>query len=216
MLSFWKDENPGELTAQTGGDQQQQFLTVASRAKKVRRTTCLLVVLFAAGLLCLLFMIKTATPRQTEAGTADDTEAKIESALSRLTGIKAEIFSKMDGIVRKFYEFSNVQQIKVDELIKNPFARDSFLEALDEPVPDNPVDVAATRRRQAQQLAKDLRLSSIIRSEQDNCCMINNRLCYANDTINGFRVAAINEDSVVLQWGDNQSEPVTIVLKLSQ
>jgi len=37
---------------------------------------------------------------------------------------------RMDEIVKKFYEFSDVVQVKVNELVKNPFAVEGFAKDL--------------------------------------------------------------------------------------
>jgi hypothetical protein len=207
---------PGQTTAGPPHIPEPEYLTVAARGKKVRKTTYLLVVLFGAGLLCVLFMIKKSTPQKAQAQTNQTVEAQIEAALSSLMGIKAEIFSRMDGIVKKFYEFSDVQQIKVNELVKNPFERDLFLGSLERVSTTDAEDAALMRQRQLSQQAKELRLVSIIRSTQGDCCMINDKILYQGDSIKDFKVAQISQDSVKLEWGQNQSEKVSIVLKLEE
>ncbi len=42
-------------------------------------------------------------------------------------GRKRLTFNRTDEIVKKFYEFSDVQQVKVNELVKNPFKHEIFL-----------------------------------------------------------------------------------------
>jgi len=222
MLSYIKDQAPAESsmpsqTAPSPSDiRDQEYLTVATRAKKVRKTTYLLLVLFGAGLLSLLLMIKKSTPEEAQAQTSQTVEAQIEAALGSLMGIKSEIFSRMDALVKKFYEFSDVQQIKVNELVKNPFERDIFLGSLDKISTTDEADAALIRQRQLNQRAKELSLISIIRSPQGDCCMIDDQILYEGDSIRDFRVAQIGQDFVKLEWGQNQSEKVSIVLKLAE
>jgi len=222
MLSYMKDQGPAEsqtptaTTARPADMPEQEYLTVAARGKKVRKTTFLLVVLFGAGLLCLLFMIKKSTPQKAHAQTNQTVEAQIEAALTSIMGIKAEIFNRMDGLVKKFYEFSNVQQIKVNELVKNPFERDVFLGNLDKIPATDEDDAALMRRRRLNQQAKDLYLVSIIQSPDGNCCMINDQILYERDSIGNFNVAQIGRDFVKLEWGRNESEKIPIIMKLAE
>jgi preprotein translocase subunit SecG len=190
-------EAPGQV------QEQPEYLTVAGRGRAVRKTTYMLVGLFIVGLVCLWFMVRKSTPRQAGAAGREDTQ--IEQAISRLTGVSSEMFDRMDEIVGKFYEFSEVQQVKVNELAKNPFRHDMFVG-----------DLQALRMREssderARQTAADMQLLSIIESELGNCCMIDDRVLYEGDSIRGFRVREIRKTSVKLQ-----SEESEIELKLSE
>ncbi|MHC4423942.1 MAG: hypothetical protein ACYSWR_04665 [Planctomycetota bacterium] len=124
MLSFIREQEledslPQKPPASAGGTaadgtkeaQEQEYLTVAAHKKNARKSTMLLAALFAAGLLCLFFMIRKSTPQTTMAAAANTEQTQIEAAIARLTGVRSEMFDRMDGIVRKFYEFSDVQQI---------------------------------------------------------------------------------------------------------
>jgi len=211
----------GEKSApgNTQQKQGQEYLSVATRKKNVRKTTYLLAVLFAAGLLCLLLMIKKSTPQKAAADTADSAQTQIEVAIARLTGIKSEIFKKVDGIVSKFYEFSNIQQVKVNELAKNPFERDIFLGKLVENSDnekDQEISPEFIKQQKIRQQAEDLQLLSVIQSEQGNCCMIDDKILYEGDSINGFKVTRISNNSVSLKWEQEQSNDIKIILRLSQ
>jgi hypothetical protein len=184
--------------------QQAEYFTVAARGTIVRKTTYLLVGLFILSLVCLWFMIKKTTPRTAAAAASDQTQ--IELAISRLTGVSSEMFHRMDQIVRKFYEFSDVQQVRVNDLVKNPFKHETFLGDLRTGQRRNPNSDATTR-----QLAQDMQLLSIIQSDQGNCCMIDDRILYEGDSIRGFKVREIGDTAVKLQ-----SQESEIVLKLSE
>ena len=133
MLSFWRDQGPQDILQQnlpdappgqnqtSGQAQDQQFMTVATRDKKVRKTTMLLAVFFGLGLICLWFMIKKSAPPPAAAASTTAEESRIEMAMTRLFGARSEMFCRMDEIINKFYEFSDVQQVLTDELVKNPF-----------------------------------------------------------------------------------------------
>jgi hypothetical protein len=181
-----------------------EYLTVAARSSVVRKTTYLLVGLFILSVVCLWFMVKKTAPRTAAAAGGDQTQ--IELAISRLTGVSSEMFHRMDKIVRKFYEFSDVQQVRVNDLVKNPFKHDTFLGDLRAGQRRNP-DSDATAR----QLTQDMQLLSIIQSDQGNCCMIDDRILYVGDSIRGFKVREIGDNAVKLESKESE-----IVLNLSE
>jgi len=227
MLSFLREQGPedslvpkprkiaGKRAADsTKETQEQEYLTVATQGKQVRKTTILLAVLFGIGLLSLWFMIKKSAP-QTAAGSAGTEDTQIEMAISRLTGVRSEMFSRMDEIVKKFDEFSDVQQVQVGELVKNPFELEMFLDNVEETSDtegrSSDIEAERMRRQWLRQQTKNLQLLSIMRSDQGNCCMINDRILYEGDSIRGFKVCQIGDSFVKLE-----SEGVEIVLKLSE
>jgi preprotein translocase subunit SecG len=220
MLSFLREQGFGdsgvqETTKSSGGEpgdrrdlkspdssseKEQQYLTVAAQGKDVRKMTMLLAVLFVIGLLCLLFMIKKSVPQSATAASDSGEETQIEKAIERITGVGSELFKRMDQIVNKFYEFSDVQQVRVYELVKNPFERQIFLADGDE-IPDSTEAV----------LKKDLQLLTILQTDDGYCCMIDDKILYEGDTIKGFKVVQIGDDFVKLEL-----EGVQRVLKLSK
>jgi len=240
MLSFLREQGNGNLPAQKpdtavesapGDDaekpQEQEFLTVAAPGKRTRKSTILLAVLFIIGLLCLGYMIKKSTPKAASAASGVTEETQLEAAVARLTGVKSEMFSSMDEIVRKFYQFSDVLQIKVGELVKNPFKLEVFSATVkEEPrieikVPE--IDAEMVQQQQIRQKAKDMRLLSIMQSDRGNCCMVGDKILYEGDYIRDFKVRQIGDNFVKLEWNPNrnngslgtQSEPVEIMLNLS-
>jgi preprotein translocase subunit SecG len=225
MLSFMKEQGLQELQPQngaTGADdqQEQQYLTVAVKEKNVRKSTWTLAILFVVGMAGLLMMIKKSTPQSAQAGDIDVAEAQIETAIERLTGIRSEVFDRMDEVVTKFHEFSNVEQVQVNELLKNPFYYDMFLKLNAKPGKIQPVDMEKeARERMAKMLRKeagDLQLLSIMESPKGNCCMINDAILYEGDTIKGFKVGAIGNGFVKLICTQVETDNVEIILKLGQ
>lgn len=242
MLSFLQEQSSGELWAQkTNGtvaepgssvnqSEDQEYLTVAEHGKRTRRSTIVLAVLFIIGLCCLWFMIKKSTPQAASAGAKDGEELKLESAIERLTGVKTEVFGRMDQIVSKFYEFSDVLQVQVGELVKNPFRLELFwdgakneIEAQDT-TPE--IDVEELWKQQIKQKAEELELSSIMQSNSDygNCCMIGSNILYEGDSVEGFKVVKIGDDFVKLEWESKaddmrfggQAKNVEVILKMSK
>jgi len=237
MLSFLREQGGADVPSQkdniaaentsAGGvepSQNEQYLTVASKAR-TRRSTILLAVLFIAGLSCLWFMIKKSTPSAAVALTVDTEEVQVEAALSRLTGFKTELFKRMDEIVTKFYEFSNVLQVKVEELSKNPFALEiQIAKPKDEPkVEKKPqIDYVLAWREEIEKKAQAFELLSIVQSDKGKCCMIGDVILRKGDSLQGFKVYEIGEDFAKLKWEPEQdnrpsgaeNEVIEIVLKL--
>lgn len=225
MLSFLRDPNIGELPADEAARNSQEnnnaknkdheYFTVASHGKAARKSTTILAVLFIIGLVCLWFMIKKSAPEAASASEAVPEETQIETAIARLTGIKSEMFTSMDEIVSKFYEFSDVLQVKVEELRKNPFQFETFLSNLKNktPVVEKPIEIdpEAIWERQIRQKAKEMHLDSIMQSDMGKCCMINNKILYAGNSIDDFKVLQIEDDQVKLESGG-----VEVVLTLTK
>jgi len=204
----------------------QEYLTVAANSQNLRRSTALVAVLVGIGLVCLLLMIRKSQPQAASAGEVQGDQTKIEAAISRLTGVRSEMADRMDEIVRKFYEFSDVVQVKVDELVKNPFEVEGFAKDLNTAATGNDPQVQAEliRRQRLQQQASTLKLLSIMRSDQGDCCMINDQILRAGEVIEGFRIARIGGNAVELLWlpegatgaDVSSTDEMKIVLKLSE
>ena len=219
MLNYLRNPNeelPAEQEANANAVTQEDkdCLTVATKGKDVRRSTVILSVLFIIGLICLGIMIKKSAPQSAVAKTQSNTEElQLEVAIAKLTGIKSEMFNRMDEIVNKFYEFSDVFQVQVGELVKNPFQLESFIEQMNENSNDErpSINVEMMVREQIKLKAKDLKLYSTMESEKGVCCMINNKILYEGESIEDFIVKKINDDNVILQM-----EGIETTLKMSK
>jgi preprotein translocase subunit SecG len=225
MLSFWRDQGPQDILGQnvpdtaqgqnqaSGQAQDEQFMTVATRGKNVRKTTMLLAVFFVLGLVCLWLMIKKSAPPPAAAASTATEESRIEMAMKRLFGARSEMFSRMDEIINKFYEFSDVQQVLTNELVKNPFELRILLARIKKGLEQAPpqYDPELMRRLELIQQAEAMRLLSIIKSDRGNGCMIDvaGKILREGDTIKDFEIRQIGDDSVKLMSGD-----VEVVLKL--
>jgi len=185
----------------------QEYVTVAARQKQVRKTTILLAVLFGIAAVCLWFMIKKSTP-QAATGSVGSEGTQIEKVVTRLTGVRSEMFNRMGEIVKKFYEFTNVQQVDVHELVKNPFELET-LTGNEAKVFNR--DAEMMRQQRLRQQTKNMQLLSIMQSDQGRCCMIDDRILYEGDSIRSFEVRKISDTFVKLGSGD-----LEIVLRLSE
>ena len=226
MLSFLRDQSLEDLPAEkkmkttaekapgdgTEKSQESEYLTVASHGKQVRKSTTLLAVLFIIGLLCLWFMIKKSAPQAASAAAGKTEDTLIETAIARLTGVKSAMFGKMDEIVGKFYEFSDVPQVKVNELAKNPFELETFSTKLKEKPGAEGNEIDANKLwQQMRRRSQGMQLWSIVQSDEGNRCMIDDKILFEGDSIKGFKVRQIGDIFVKLE-----SNGVEIVLKLSE
>jgi hypothetical protein len=148
-------------------------------------------------------MIKRSTPQATAAVGVGAQELQIEMAITGFVGVRSEMFSRMGEIVKKFYQFSDVQQVDVHELVKNPFELEMFLDDLEE--------ISNESAHGARDLTHEMQLLSIMQTQQGYCCMIDDRILYEGDLIKGFKVCQISDSTVSLKSGD-----LEITLKLSE
>ncbi|MHC4757749.1 MAG: hypothetical protein ACYTE8_03765 [Planctomycetota bacterium] len=234
MLSFMKEQGASESTEKAENKESstinsitaggEEYITVSSKKDRARKSTILLVVLIGIGLVFLFFMIKKSNPSEASASTVTDEELQIEKAITELTGVKAEMYSRMDEIVKKFYEFSEVEQVDVKELAKNPFQHKMLLMGL------NTVKDSKDKEGQAEliyqqlrQQAENMELLSIMQSSGKKCCMIDDKILYEGDSFKSFKISQIGDDYVKLEWsaGQVQSfsgtevENMEIILRLS-
>jgi len=234
MLSFLQDQELANSSVQdpsTAGDsngepQEQEYVAVAAQKRRVRKTTYLLAVLFCVGLLCLWFMIKKSAPGAATAAAVGTEESQIGKAIAQLIGVRSEMFSGLEKIVSKFYEFSDVQQVQVNELVKNPFKHEVFWGGLSKDSGSSErnsgIDAEVMRQQQLMQQAEDIQLLSIMQSEEGNCCMIDDKILYEGDSIRGFKVRQIGDNFVNLELEDTDPEDnkgrsgTQIVLMLSE
>ena len=170
-------------------------------------------------------MIRKSQPQAASAKQPGDDEAKIEAAISRLTGVRSEMAGRMDEIIKKFDEFSDVFQVKVGELTKNPFQVEGVEPAVQEiaATEDPAAKAELIRRKKMEQQASTLRLLSIMRSENGSSCMINEQVMRPGEIVEGFIIDQIGSNFVELTWsekaaGGNASETqdMKITLKLSE
>lgn len=211
MLKFQQEESPlisdekrAELMQEPAGAETSQqaddFLTVSSREQTVKRGTIILAILFFAGFAALFLMIRKSAPSAASAGESAQ-EKTLEAAVAQITGIKKELAGDMPTTVIDELSRVDKKQIKVDELKKNPFMLDkasgeNAMSAEEAEALSAEARSLAQRRMELQ--VNGLRLMGIMHSPSGNSCMINEKIVYKGDTVEGFEVLAINDDSVEL------------------
>ena len=207
MLSFMKDgqNRQASVTADNtvgvedmdmvSSGSEEQFLVTAHHGKNLRHSTITLAVLFTVGALCVWFMIKKVTPPPADAAVGTE-EAKIENAIAQLTGIQTEMDARMGDIVARFNEFSNVEQVGVGDLKKNPFELEVSVGDLEQTLESGR---QLQLRKEVKESAQSLQLWSIMASPRNACCMINNNILYKGDKIDGFTVMEIDSRFVKVE-----------------
>lgn len=192
----------GDAGGGQSGPQEEGYLTVAARDKSIKQGTIVLAAVFAAGLLSVFVMVKKSGPSAATAQAVTE-DAQIEAAIAKLTGVKSQFLDRMDEIAKKFYELSNVRQVQVYELKKNPFMHEQYFGPLGEEadIEGDGLDLlnktAVLQSKLSRKLEK-MQLLSIIETSTGRCCMIDDSVVYEGDIVNGFSVGAINQDCVEL------------------
>ncbi len=215
MLSFMKDGQnrtvpatgtntaaPDNTNIEPSND-DGEFLARVHHGKNLKQSTIILAVLFTVGVVCVWFMIKKVTPPPADAAV-DTEEAKIENAIAQLMGIRTEMDARMGDIVTRFSEFSDIEQIGVADLKKNPFELELSVGNLEHALDPG-------RRREVEERAQGLQLWSIMASPQNACCMINGKLLYKGDKIDGFTVTEIDSRFVGLEL-----DGIDVIKKISE
>lgn len=204
----------------------QEYFTASSRDKSARNTSYLVSVLFGISLLVLFLMIKENSPSTASAAIDGETEElQIEKAMARFVGVKSKMISRMGEIIGKFHEFSDVPQVDVDYLTKNPFQSERSADYLQQMgnLTDSGLGGGATKLELIQQ-ANKLQLLSIMESNGKKCCMIEDKIFYVGDSVGAFLIDEIQDAFVRLKYAGNQNEKlsqkeskeIVITLRLSE
>ena len=209
MLSYLKEGN--ETQAETdlqqpqadGQEQslskQEDYFTVSGHGKKLRQSTIILAALFAVGAAGVWFMIQKTTPATADAATSED-QAQLDAALAQLDKMQSEMNTQMDSVVGRFYQFSNVNQVGVNELKKNPFQREFEINDVEEDAGQSLANERKYLQEQAYKQSTGLQLWSITGTPKGMCCMIDDKVLYEGDTIRGMTVKTIGKKKVVLEY----------------
>jgi len=173
---------------------KSNYLVIAEKSEQVFRSTIMLAVLFCIVLISLFFMMINTVPESAEAAPLSPEELRIEKAIIRLERSRSEELSESEQIIKKYDDFLDFEKSGTEELVKNPFkynASGSFGAGSGED--------------------GDMQLFSIMQSEQGNCCMINDKLLYVGDSINGFEILEITDNFVKLK-----SSGAELILRIEQ
>lgn len=180
------DEQISEEDAQAGDN---EYLTTSVQKTNVKRGTLFLIAIFVIGGIGLFFMIKKSTPGAASAATVQSNN-EIDIAIAKLSGIKAEMFQRMDNIAKKFEELSSTNQIAVDDLQRNPFK----IHNVNDSIANN---IKKISRRNLN--TTSLELDSVMQSPDGDFCMIDGDIFYVGDYVNEYEVVEIGRNYVKLK-----------------
>ena len=215
MLSYLRDANQTPAAAQMPSaadgaaeqapSAQKEYLRTAAHGRNARQGTIILVILFTVGAAGVWWMVKKSGLAQAQGSSGAET-SQIDQALAQLTSFQSQMNSQMDTVSGRFYQASELGQITVSELKKNPFRQEW---ALEQPTEDLTASQSQMRKEEMQRRAAQLKLWSITERDTNSCCMINDKVLYVGDTIHGFTVKEITPQSVLLAFED-----ITVELKM--
>ncbi|MBN1123925.1 MAG: hypothetical protein JXA82_02880 [Sedimentisphaerales bacterium] len=223
MLSFIKDDSKkSNAVAQTDesvgveGQEEQisseaDYLLPAEHGKHLRQSTMILIVLFVVGAVVVWFMIKKISPQALLAAGPSKAEESVDNYVKLVSGMEAEFTSAVDDLMGKFNQFSDVEQVGVRDLTKNPFKTDLAVSPIVNLPSDNEKFI-----EEAEQKARALQLWSIMESPQGSCCMIDEKILYTGDIVQGFVITHIEEKFVEITTTSDTTENVTFRLNLAQ
>jgi hypothetical protein len=182
-------------------NQNNEYLTTSVQNSSIKRSTVILCAVFAVAGGAIFFMIKKGAPQSASAATPQGVVSEIDLAIAKLSGMKAEIFNQIDGIAKKFDEFSNFQQIPVDQLKINPFKSKAY----------GFTNAKSDSSEYSTSYTGSLKLDSIMQSGNESFCMIDDKILFIGDTIGGYKVIQIGKDFVNL---DNGYETKTLKINM--
>ena len=203
---FYSSNQPKQDNVPAGDDNQfsssgqNDVIEPCLQEKTVRRTTIILIGAVAFAFLAIWFMNKKATPAPATAQTSPE-QLQIEAVIAQLSGTSQQTQNKMDDMVKRFYELSDIKQVSPKQLMKDPFTL-SWGHGLIDAKNTSSLD---SRQRTGSAGLESLELKSVLESKFGNCCMINDKLLYVGDKIKGVEVVQITADFVRLKSEKNET-----------
>jgi hypothetical protein len=172
----------------------QDYLAPSSTGVKTKYSTLILGVVFLVGAASLFLIITKFGPGDANAAPSAE-DQKIDIAIAKLTS-KTVITDKMNDIVDRISSMSAVKQVSVDDLKRNPFILDSS-----ERMGSGDSDYSGS----------DFVLWSVMESDGQKSCMINDRLYKVGDQVGNYTVKRIGAGFAELTAGQE-----LLVLRMSK
>jgi preprotein translocase subunit SecG len=204
MLSFQKETHTPSAAVETGTSAAQpespaqrgdDYLTVAGHGQKLKQSTLILMAVFVVGGLGIWMMIRRAVPAVAAAAPQTNEVAEIGTAIAQLNGMQSEVNNQMKSVTARLNHLSEVGQIAVEDLRKNPFTREMSSGLT------NAGDATQKQffEEQARRNAAGLQLWTITASPRGVSCMINEKLLRKGDVVEGFTIREIRAASVLVE-----------------
>jgi len=177
-------------------DNDSEYIEPVSQDKNLKNTTMMLAAFFVIGLVGLWLMITKSSPGMASAQMNPEEDALITQAIAEFTGTSPESETQMKTVVTKFYEISDIHQVPINDLVKNPFEQDLYE---GDAANTNVLDTDQLNTQELTRRAEKFQLLSIMKSDQESCCVIDDSLLYEGDMIQGFTVTKIESNLVELK-----------------
>lgn len=201
------DENGAE-TIPTGDESVETGFETPAENSPQKSALLLLVLIVLVGGGGIYFMHMKAGPATAEASpeTAQASTAINEFLTDggkNLNQMK-DMLRNTEKVVQGFLQYPSMTQVKLEELIKNPFEGPIRKEVA--PKDDSFEKIQrAMLEKQKQEIraaASQLQLQSILYSDSRGTCMISGRAYAQGQVINGFTIEKIDRTFVVVRKGD--------------
>lgn len=205
------EENSLEAGSQDFNDMTQSDLVEAETAEaaydvkgktnNIQRSTMIIMVTCLLGVGGIyLFSTKNKPSDQPTVDT--EIEAKVDVALAKLQDHQAKaksqkLFKDSEDMVKTFYEYPAKQQVKLDELQRDPFAR----EVKDAgPIVESDDVIQARLRRKLNEQLVNIKLQSVLQGPSGGRCLINGTVYGLQQIVlDTFTIKDIQDEKVILE-----------------
>ena len=204
-------ENSLEASGQEFGDMTQSDLVeaetaeaaynVKGKANNIQRSTLILMITCILGV-GGIYLFGTKSKPSDQPTVDQEVEAKVDMALAKLQNNreKAEtqkLFKDSEDMVKTFYEYPVKQQVALEELRRDPFAREMKDAG---PIVESDDVIQARMRRKLNEKLTNVKLQSILQGPNGGRCLINGDVYELKQKIfDTFTIKAIQNDKVVLE-----------------
>ncbi|MBN1846390.1 MAG: hypothetical protein JW810_11945 [Sedimentisphaerales bacterium] len=195
----WEEVTDSELAA---AEAAEQSYSLPKDHKRFNRSAMIFMASCLIGVGTIYLFSLRQKPKQASAQQVE-MEAKVDQALAKLVDQNQqkksrELFEDTEEMVQAFYEYPTKQQVKLQELQRDPFSR---LWAREEAAVS--VDDAAERQEKLRQeltrKAEAMKLQSILLGPNTSRCLIDGQIYCEGDTVlSTFTIKSITQDQVIL------------------
>lgn len=182
----------------------------SEKNSRVQKSTVMLMVACVLGVGGIYFF---GAHNKSESGPVidEEVEAKVDVALAKFQNNTAKsgknILKDSEAMVKTFYEYSVKQQVGLDDLQRDPFARAAENKG---PVVESDDAKQARIRRLLNEKLIDVKLQSILQGPNGGRCLVNGEVYGQGQIVrNVFTVKEITSDQVVLE-----AKGLTFTLKM--
>lgn len=195
--------NDGEVADDSVGVEE----AAEAGVKAVSRSTLAIVLLVLLAGVGIFVMYKRNGPSAASAAPAatanDATVSQFLQGGGTNVKVMEQMLRKTEEVVNQFRKYPSMAQIPLSELQTNPFRHQHAKSAS---TPGGGESAEARRQREAERQAvlkavQGLQLGSIMHSDAQRACMVNNAMYTEGQQVEGFTVEKITPMSVIVRKG---------------